>query len=214
MDEQFIMRCPHCRTDDSRVVDSRTVEDGIRRRRECLDCGARFTTYERVERAPLLVVKRDSRREPFSREKLLGGLRRACEKRPLPTGAVEALAAAVEHELHARAAAELPSTAIGEAVMSRLKELDQIAYVRFASVYRSFTDLESLREILEELDDVRRRAVPQNQLALITGDSGGHTEPAPPLPFPRPRLRTRKPRDEIDAERDAPRPPRQLGTRN
>jgi transcriptional repressor NrdR len=193
------MRCPHCGTDDSRVVDSRTVEDGIRRRRECLDCGSRFTTYERVERTPLLIVKRDGRREPFSREKLLAGLRRACEKRPLAAGAVEALAAEVERAIHARAAAELPSTAIGEAVMERLKELDQIAYVRFASVYRCFTDLDSIREILEELEDVRRHAAPESQRALAGGNAGGHTQSIQPLPLPRPRWRTRKPRDQVDA---------------
>jgi transcriptional repressor NrdR len=197
------MRCPHCRTDDSRVVDSRTVEDGIRRRRECLDCGSRFTTYERVERTPLLIVKRDGRREPFSREKLLAGLRRACEKRPLAAGAVEALAAEVERAIHARAAVELPSTAIGEAVMERLKELDQIAYVRFASVYRCFTDLDGIREILEELEDVRRHATPENQLSLIGGGSGGHTGSIQPLPLPRPRWRTRRPRDQVDAESEA-----------
>lgn len=202
-DKQFSMRCPHCGTDDSRVVDSRTVEDGIRRRRECLDCGSRFTTYERIERTPLLIVKRDGRREPFSREKLLAGLRRACEKRPLAAGAVDALAAEVERAVHTRAAAELPSTAIGEAVMEHLKALDQIAYVRFASVYRAFADLGSLREILEELEEVRRHAVPENQLALISGDSGGHTESIHPLPLPRPRWRTRKPRDQVDAAADA-----------
>ncbi|MGE0540262.1 MAG: transcriptional regulator NrdR [Dehalococcoidia bacterium] len=197
------MRCAHCGTNDSRVVDSRTVEDGIRRRRECLVCGSRFTTYERVERSPLLIVKRDGRREPFSREKLLAGLRRACEKRPLTAGAVEALAAEVERAIHTRAAAELPSTAIGEAVMERLKALDQIAYVRFASVYRCFADLDGIREILEELEDVRRQAAPENQLVLIGGDSGGHTESIQPLPLPRPRWRTRKPRDQVDATREA-----------
>jgi transcriptional repressor NrdR len=196
------MRCPHCGTDDSRVVDSRTVEDGIRRRRECLDCGSRFTTYERVERSPLLIVKRDGRREPFSREKLLAGLRRACEKRPLAAGAVEALAAEVERMIHARAAAELPSTAIGEAVMERLKELDQIAYVRFASVYRCFTDLDSIREILEDLESAN--VAPKNQLTLIVDDSTLHPESIQPLPLPRPRWRTRKPRDQVDAAVDAP----------
>jgi transcriptional repressor NrdR len=193
------MHCPYCQADDTRVVDSRTMGDGIRRRRECLVCGSRFTTYERIERAPLLVVKRDGRREPFSREKLLAGLRRACEKRPLPAGAIEALAGEVERDASARAAAELSSTMIGELVIDRLKELDQIAYIRFASVYRHFTDLESLREILEELEAARLRSVPANQLALITGDSGGHTEPDRPLPLPR-RWRSRKPRDVIRAE--------------
>src|SRR5215207_6998779 len=143
------MRCPSCRSDDSRVVDSRTVEHGVRRRRECLACLSRFTTYERIESAPLLVVKRDGRRESFDRDKLLAGLRRACEKRPLAAGAVEALADAVDRELHGRAAAEVPSTAIGEMLMEGLKALDEVAYVRFASVYRSFADLESLKAMLD-----------------------------------------------------------------
>lgn len=145
------MRCPSCGTDDSRVVDSRTGEDSVRRRRECLACLARFTTHERVELAPLLVVKRDGRREPFSREKLLGGLRRACEKRPLPAGAVEELAGAVERALQGRAVAEVASTAIGESVMERLKALDEVAYVRFASVYLEFKDVSEFMSELRTL---------------------------------------------------------------
>ncbi len=147
------MKCPYCQTGDSRVIDSRELSGGasIRRRRECVNCGRRFTTYERVDRLPVLIVKRDGRRESFSREKLLAGLRRACEKRPLPAGAVDSLAAEVERALHARAAVELPSTAIGELVMERLKGLDQIAYIRFASVYREFADLEDLRREVEGL---------------------------------------------------------------
>src|SRR5215207_2152961 len=189
------MRCFSCGTEDSRVVDSRTVEDGVRRRRECLVCAARFTTYERVELSPLLVVKRDGRREPFAREKLLAGLRRACEKRPLPADAVEDLADAVERDLTARGLAEVPCTAIGELVMERLKNLDEVAYVRFASVYRSFADLESLKEMLDELLAARlRTAAP---IELISGGSGGHATPAPIPPRPRPRWRARKPREVI-----------------
>ena len=188
------MHCPYCGADDSRVVDSRTVDDGIRRRRECLGCNARFTTYERVELAALLVVKRDGRRETFSREKLLAGLRRACEKRPLEAGTVEALGAAVEHEVFARNAAEVPSTLIGELVMDRLKGLDQIAYVRFASVYRHFTDLDSLREVLDELDGVRLRTAPDNPLAVIAGESGGHHDSTRIVPLHRARRRKRRAR--------------------
>lgn len=146
------MRCPYCTADDSRVVDSRTVDDGIRRRRECGGCGARFTTYERVEPVGVLVVKRDGRREPFSREKLLAGVRRACEKRPLAAGAVEALVDAAELAVFERGAAEVASSLVGEIVVERLRALDQIAYVRFASVYRHFEDLGSMREALDELE--------------------------------------------------------------
>ena len=188
------MRCPYCDTDDSRVVDSRTVDDGIRRRRECLGCSARYTTYERVELAALLVVKRDGRREPFSHEKLLAGLRRACEKRPLEASTVEALAAAVEHEVSARNTAEVPSTLIGELVMERLKRLDQIAYVRFASVYRHFTDLDSLREVLDELDSTCLHTAPDNPLTLIAGESGGHQESTRIVPLHRARRRKRRAR--------------------
>ncbi len=188
------MHCPYCSTDDSRVVDSRTVEDGVRRRRECLGCNARFTTYERVEMVPLLVVKRDGRREPFSHEKLLAGLRRACEKRPLEASTVEALGAEVEREVYARSAAEVPSTVIGELIMERLKGLDQIAYVRFASVYRHFTDLDSLREVLDELDRARLLAAPDNPLALISGESGGHMDSTRIVPLHRARRRKRRAR--------------------
>jgi transcriptional repressor NrdR len=145
------MRCPRCRTDLTRVIDSRTTDGGVRRRRECGDCGQRFTTYERVEAAPLMVVKRDGRREPFSGDKLAAGLRRACEKRPLATDVVEALVDTVEHQLRLTAAAEVSSAAIGELVMDQLRDLDQVAYIRFASVYRQFADLASFQQAVSEL---------------------------------------------------------------
>jgi transcriptional repressor NrdR len=147
------MRCPFCGHQDSRVVDSRDVDDSVRRRRECLnpDCAGRFTTYERVQAVALYVVKKDGRREEFSREKLTAGLRKACEKRPLPAGSVESLAADIEAVLYQGDAPEVASTALGELVMDRLRRLDPIAYVRFASVYRQFADLEALREELETL---------------------------------------------------------------
>ena len=191
------MRCPYCGTDDSRVVDSRTVEDGVRRRRECLACLSRFTTYERIELAPLLVGKRDGRREPFVRAKLLAGLRRACEKRPLPAGAVEELAGAVERELQGRAVAEVPSTAIGELVMERLKALDEVAYVRFASVYRSFADLESLKAMLDELLAARLRASAEPSPELVSGGSGGQVIAALIPPRPERRSRSRTARDSV-----------------
>ena len=145
------MRCPYCGFADTKVTDSRDTEDGIRRRRECLNCGQRFTTAERLLAGSLLVAKKDGRREEFSRDKLLGGLRKACEKRPLPAGAVEAVADAVESALRARGTPEVPSVEIGELVMEHLRDLDHIAYIRFASVYREFADLEDIQRELEAL---------------------------------------------------------------
>ncbi|MDZ4278529.1 MAG: transcriptional regulator NrdR [Dehalococcoidia bacterium] len=152
------MRCPYCGFADSKVTDSRDIDDGIRRRRECLNCGQRFTTTERLATGSLLVAKKDGRREEFSREKVLAGLRKACEKRPLPAGAVEAVADAVESSVRQWGAPEVPSEEIGELVMDHLRELDHIAYIRFASVYRSFADLEELQDELEALS--RRGAPP------------------------------------------------------
>jgi transcriptional repressor NrdR len=157
------MRCPFCGHHDSKVVDSRDVDDTIRRRRECLnpDCASRFTTHERVQAVALYVVKKDGRREQFSREKLLGGLRKACEKRPLPAGAVEALTADVESALYQTNVPEIPSTTIGELLMERLHALDPIAYVRFASVYRQFADLAALQEELVSMASGARPAEAQ-----------------------------------------------------
>jgi transcriptional repressor NrdR len=183
------MRCPHC-TADSKVVDSRVVDDGIRRRRECLACASRFTTYERVEMASVFVVKRDGRREAFAREKLLAGVRRACEKRPLEAGVVETLAGAVEREVYARGVGEIASTAIGELVMERLKEIDGIAYVRFASVYRRFADLGSLRNALDELEIGRLRAAPVTRLRAVPGNGRAGGRPRI-VPLPRSRRRGR-----------------------
>jgi transcriptional repressor NrdR len=145
------VRCPYCGFAETKVTDSRDADDGIRRRRECLSCSQRFTTMERLTQGELLVVKKDGRREEFSREKLLGGLRKACEKRPLPAGAIEAVADAIEADLRASGAPEMPSEQVGELVMAHLRELDHIAYIRFASVYRSFADLEELQRELEAL---------------------------------------------------------------
>ncbi|MEX2247149.1 MAG: transcriptional regulator NrdR [Dehalococcoidia bacterium] len=157
------MRCPFCGWSDSKVVDSREVDEAIRRRRECLnpDCAERFTTYERLQTSALFVVKKDGAREEFSREKLLGGIRKACEKRPLPAGAIEALAADIESTLLAANAAEIPSSTVGELVMERLRDLDTIAYVRFASVYRQFADMEHLQEWLEAQASGSRPAAAQ-----------------------------------------------------
>ena len=159
------MRCPHCDHDDSRVTDSRSVEQGIRRRRECLECGARFTTYERLENATMNIIKKDRRRERFDREKLLQGIRKACEKRPLPTGAVEKLVDDIESELQLMGRIEIPSSMVGEMVMERLLELDHIAYIRFASVYRAFADIGSLKQ---EVDTLIAGSELSAQLPLIS----------------------------------------------
>ena len=149
------MRCPFCKRDDSKVLDSRESAEGTvtRRRRECLGCHKRFTTYERVEELAPLVVKKDGRREPFDRDKLLAGLQKAVEKRPVSMDQLETLVAEVEVRLQERGEKEVPSSAIGEEVMRKLRTLDQVAYVRFASVYRSFRDIEEFMDELKGLLD-------------------------------------------------------------
>ncbi|MBI2854505.1 MAG: transcriptional repressor NrdR [Chloroflexi bacterium] len=162
------MRCPFCGHEKSRVVDSREGDDSIRRRRLCLKCNARFTTYERQQRRSLFVIKKDGRREEFNRDKLASGIRKACEKRPLPTGTVDKLADAIEADLYSKGKAEVPSHTIGEMVSERLKHLDQVAYIRFASVYREFTDLTALKRAVDNLADQSRSIrVSANQLPLI-----------------------------------------------
>jgi transcriptional repressor NrdR len=145
------MRCPYCGYKDSKVTDSRGVSQGIRRRRQCLSCGSRFTTYERVENLNLVIVKKDERREEFSRHKLLTGIKKACEKRPLPIGTMEKLVDDIESELRRLGQAEVPSSVVGEMVMERLRKLDDIAYIRFASVYRSFADIGSMKQEVDTL---------------------------------------------------------------
>ena len=147
------MKCPFCGYIDSKVIDSRPAEDGatIRRRRECLDCQKRFTTYEIVERTPLVVIKRDGSRQAFDRSKIVNGVVRACEKRPVSLSQIEAVADEVEQELRGRLESETKSERIGEMVMARLKNLDEVAYVRFASVYRSFKDIQTFMEELSKI---------------------------------------------------------------
>jgi len=145
------MKCPYCECPDSRVIDSRESSDGIRRRRQCINCNQRFTTYERLQPILLYVVKKDQRREEFSKDKLLSGLRKACEKRPLPVARIEQMAEEIESELMALGKAEIPSSFIGDLVMEKLKKVDKIAYIRFASVYRDFTDIDALKSELEAL---------------------------------------------------------------
>ena len=150
------MRCPACGFEEDKVVDSRSTREGraIRRRRECLSCGRRFTTYEYVERASIEIAKKDGRREPLDREKLLTGLVKACEKRPIPREALERIVDAIENELVESGRTEVNSKEIGERVMKHLRGLDEVAYVRFASVYRSFKDLS---DFMDELRDLSQR---------------------------------------------------------
>ncbi len=147
------MRCPRCSQEDTRVVDSRPAEEGrsVRRRRACTQCGGRFTTYERVDTTDLTVVKRDGRRERFDRDKIVRGVLTACEKRPVSASTVQDLVNDIEGELLAEAEHEVSSVDIGRKVMERLRELDEVAYVRFASVYRSFADVEAFRDVIAGL---------------------------------------------------------------
>ena len=147
------MKCPYCGYEESKVIDSRPVEEGnsIRRRRECLKCGERFTTYEKVEHMSLVVVKKDGTREQFDREKLLSGLLRACQKRPVSVEQLEILVDDVETILSNSLDREVTSHHIGELVMTKLKELDEVSYVRFASVYRQFKDINTFMEELKKL---------------------------------------------------------------
>ncbi len=147
------MRCPFCSENRDRVVDSRESRDGatIRRRRECLSCARRFTSYEQIEDIPYMVVKHDGTREEFSRKKLLGGILKACEKRPIPMKRLEAIVDQTEGMLHDREDRELSTHAIGSFVMERLRELDSVAYVRFASVYRRFEDAGAFMDVLTPL---------------------------------------------------------------
>jgi transcriptional repressor NrdR len=147
------MRCPFCSYNESKVIDSRPAEEGatIRRRRECLSCGKRFTTYEIMERMPLLVVKKDGSRQSFDRMKMLGGMIKACEKRPVRVDEIERIADEIEQELQSSLEREVSSERIGELVMDKLKGVDEVAYVRFASVYRQFRDINTFLDELNKL---------------------------------------------------------------
>lgn len=179
------MRCPYCRTDQDRVIDSRSIDDGanIRRRRECLACKRRFTTYERVERQLLSVVKKGGVRVPFDREKIRKGLAIACGKRPVTEESIEAIVSAIEQECHDAYETEVPSRVIGERVMEILSGVDQVAYVRFASVYREFKDA---RDFVDEVEPIlardgtgggeRRSRMPGPPAELAVGDGRAAAE--------------------------------------
>jgi transcriptional repressor NrdR len=165
------MRCPHCGYEDSKVIDSRSIGIGTRRRRECLKCKSRFTTYERIQTKNFFVIKKDGRREEFNREKLLSGIRKACEKRPLPTGTIDKLIDDIESELYQLGRTELNSQLIGDIVINKLKHLDHIAYIRFASVYRDFEDISDLKHEVDILIDAKSGAPLAGQLSLISRDA-------------------------------------------
>ena len=150
------MKCPFCGKTEDRVVDSRETQNGltVRRRRECLTCGRRFTSYERIEDIPYMVIKQDGSRVEFDRKKLLVGVHKACEKRPVPAKSLDEIVDSVEQQLHEREDREMTTQQIGAYVMARLKELDQVAYVRFASVYRKFEDID---EFMDELKNLLRQ---------------------------------------------------------
>src|SRR5690606_17108152 len=189
------MRCPFCTYHDSKVIDSREADDGIRRRRECLSCGRRFTTYERVQAAALMVVKKDGRREEFSREKVRKGIQRACAKLEISAAEIEALVDEVEQTLLTRGSSEVPYTEVGDLVMDSLREVSYAAYVRFASHYRDFVSLEELQAEIERSRTAPRRSPRRagaNQPPLLPPTSV--ETPAPPVPIAARARRPRPPR--------------------
>ncbi|PCS01416.1 transcriptional regulator NrdR [Lactococcus fujiensis] len=145
------MKCPKCQSEESRVVDSRQAEDAIRRRRVCEQCGFRFTTFERIEEMPLLVIKKDDKREPFDRDKIINGLVRSAYKRPVSSEKIESIVSNVEQKIRHLDTNEIPTEKIGQFVMEQLAEVDDITYIRFASVYRSFKDVSELEELLKNI---------------------------------------------------------------
>ena len=167
------MSCPYCGHTDSKVIDSRDAGDGVRRRRECLNCERRFTTYEYVQMRTMMVVKRDGRREEFQREKLFSSLAMACAKRPLPVGSIDKVADEIERQLSESGRAEFTSSAVGELAMDKLASLDRVAWVRFASVYRDFRDIESFREAIDAVldSDAPIIGVHPDQIRLLEDDS-------------------------------------------
>ncbi|MDT8441280.1 MAG: transcriptional regulator NrdR [Desulfuromonadales bacterium] len=164
------MKCPFCGHDDTRVIDSRLGKEGnnIRRRRECVGCERRFTTYERVEETLPLVIKKDGRRETFDRQKIVAGMQRACEKRPVPVAAIERVVDQIEQSLQESGEKEIPSSRIGEAIMQALQALDEVAYVRFASVYRQFRDINEFMAELKEI--LAKGGMPSPSLPGRDGD--------------------------------------------
>jgi transcriptional repressor NrdR len=165
------MKCPHCNHPEDHVIDSRPVESAnlIRRRRECLSCGKRFTTYERCEAMPMIVIKSDNRREPFSRDKLREGLTRAFEKREISADQIEKLVTEIEQELQEQYVLEAPSKAVGELILAKLKEIDEVAYIRFVSVYKQFSDIDSFLDELHGLKALKARRKKAKTIKVAEG---------------------------------------------
>jgi transcriptional repressor NrdR len=174
------MHCPYCGSPDSKVTDSRDTGEGIRRRRECAQCGVRFTTYERIQGASLMVVKRDDRREEYNRDKLLRSIRLACTKRPLPTGSLDKIIDDIENALQQMGRAEVSAHVIGEIAMSRLRNLDRVAYIRFASVYRDFKGLDEFQSEIHAVQQAEENVQPEptsSQLLLIPNEVSAPQKP-------------------------------------
>ncbi len=171
------MRCPFCRSEDTKVVDSRLANEGfqVRRRRECLSCNERYTTYETAERNLPRVVKRDGRREPFNEEKLRKGVTLACEKRPVATDILDATINRIIHQALSVGEREISAQSIGEWTMSELREVDQVAYVRFASVYRSFEDVQAFKDIIDRVENDLSPEMLKSQLSLISDEFDKNT---------------------------------------
>lgn len=170
------MKCPFCHQDNDRVLDSRTSPDGyaIRRRRECLSCKRRFTTYERIEESPLKVIKKDGTRVPFDRAKLKQGLEKACWKRPIGDEQIEAILSALESDIYSQFDSEVPSRYLGEFVMNKLREIDQVAFIRFASVYREFKDV---RDFVQEVSPMLASREPRTDAPPAAAPSEGKPPP-------------------------------------
>jgi transcriptional repressor NrdR len=161
------MKCPSCGEPESKVIDSRSLGEEIRRRRECTKCKSRFTTYERLQYRSLFVIKKDGRREEFDRDKLFNGIRKACEKRPMPIGTIEKLVENIQTEIYSLGKPEVLSSHIGKTVVSKLAEIDHIAYIRFASVYYEFSDINTLKQAVDTLMESKQGAPLAGQLPLI-----------------------------------------------
>jgi transcriptional repressor NrdR len=163
-----MIKCPRCGETESKVIDSRSVENGIRRRRECISCGGRYTTCERIQSQGILIIKKDGRREEYNREKLSAGISKACEKRPIPAGTVDKLVDGIEAELYQLGKTEIPSASIGDRVIVRLQELDHIAFIRFASVYRDFEDITDFKYAVDTIIKSTTENPPAGQLSLLS----------------------------------------------
>ncbi len=164
------MKCPVCGGSESKVIDSRNLGNEIRRRRECISCNGRFTTYERLQQRSLFVIKKDGRREEFNREKLFNGIRKACEKRPMPTGTIEKLVENIEADLYSLGKNEINSAQIGKIVVNKLADIDHIAYIRFASVYYEFSNIDTLKQAVDNLIASKVGAPLDGQLPLIKAE--------------------------------------------